>query len=707
MIYKKIRRNCICILLVLLSCLCLFAACKEEGGAESSSQETKQTQLSFPKNINVDEETESLVWDEVENAIGYIIDINGEEYESQTNRLDIFLIMDSFDETYKIKVKALGNEEGGKESRWSNTKSYRYSSIAMDDFGFTYVKKIEAIPAHYIIKSIPKTTRGRVLLPTKHPSGVAITSIDGNAIKDCPEITSIVIPEEYTVPLIGYVGRVAKNCAKLKRVHLPDSLKVFEGVPDCPNLTEIHLPNALTAIGQYAFSGCTSLGNITLPNTLESLSLTAFDGCTSLKELYIPASVTNIANDGFGGCYDRFMTITIAQENEKYKVDNNCIIQKEDNALIAVFAQSEIPNYITSIARNVFYGANITTLVIPNSVKKIGNNAFQESNLTEIVIPGNVEEIGRQAFGDCVNLRSVTLSEGIKSLGASVFQGCSRLEELSFPTSVENISNFLTQGCDSLTRLIVQDGNPIYKSEGNCIVRRSDNELIAGCKTSVIPDYVKGIGSSAFNACAITELVIPNGVEYIGMSAFSGSSLKKVSLPNTLQSIGERAFTGCSALEYVAIPSSVKEIGTGAFEGDKMCVVLPETVETISSYGSVFRVHTLYTSLSSAEEAPKGWNWQYSNRSDTTVYGCELGYEDGIPYVKSVAWSTENATKISENALIPVREGYTFMGWATEPNSNTVVIGKTTESDGEEYTLYVKELKERFPFGAVLYAVWA
>lgn len=706
MVYKRIKRNCICIFLLLLSCLCLLTACKEKNGEESSNQTAQQIQLKFPKNITVDEETESLVWDEVENATGYIIDINGEEYESETNRLDIFLIMDSFDETYKIKVKALGNEEGVKESRWSNTKSYRYSSIAIEDFEFIYTKAFKPLyPAHYGIKSIPKTTRGRVLLPTKHPSGVAITTIDGNAIKDCPEVTSIVIPEQYTDPWIGGIGRVAKNCAKLKRVHLPDSLEVVQGVENCPNLTEIHLPNALTDIGQGAFRGCTSLSNITLPNTLESLSLTAFNGCTSLKELHIPASVTKIANDGLSGCYDSFMTITIAQENEKYKVDNNCIIQKEDNALTAVFAQSEVPNYITSIGRNVFYGANITKFVIPDSVKKIETWAFKECKLTEIVIPGTVEEIGMQAFENCVDLRSVTLSEGIKSMDGNVFGGCNKLEELIFPASMEKISN--ARGCDNLTRLVVQDGNPVYKSDGNCIIRKSDNELIAGCKTSVIPDYVKGIGKSAFNRCAITELVIPNGVEYIGTSAFSGSSLKKVSLPNTLQSIGERAFSNCSALEYVAIPNSVKEIGTAAFEGEKMCVVLPETVESIGPGGLVFDVHTIYTSLSSAEDAPEGWNWQYSNSSDTTVYGCEFGYEDGIPYVKSVAWDTDNAEEIGENALIPVREGYTFMGWATEPNSNTVVIGKTTESDGAEYTLYVEELEERFPFGVVLYAVWA
>ena len=696
MVYKRIKRNCICIFLLLLSCLCLLTACKEANGEESSNQTAQQIQLKFPKNITVDEETESLVWDEVENATGYLIDINGEEYESETNRLDIFLIMDSFDETYKIKVKSLGDEENLKDSRWSNTKNYRYSSIAIEEFELNYVE------GYYTIKSIPKTTRGRVLLPTKHPSGIAIKSISGGAIKDCSGITSIVVPEGYT-----HLYNVARNCAKLKRVHLPDFLIVMGAVSNCPSLTEIHLPNALTAIQGGTFKGCTSLSNITLPNGLESLDLSAFNGCTSLKELHIPASVTKINSQGFIGGYNSFMTVTIAQENEKYKVDNNCIIKKENNALIAVFAQSEIPDYVTSIGGSAFYRANITKFVIPDSVKKIEMLAFKECKLTEIVIPGNVEEIGMQAFENCVNLRSVTLSEGIKSMEGNVFGGCNKLEELIFPASMENIPNNLAYGCDNLTRLVVQDGNPVYKSDGNCIIRKSDNELIAGCKTSVIPDYVKGIGSSAFNACAITELVIPNGVEYIGNSAFVSSLLEKVSLPNTLQSIDERAFSNCSALEYVAIPNSVKEIGTAAFKGEKMCVVLPETVESIGPGGLVFDVHTIYTSLSSAEDAPEGWNWQSSNSSDTTVYGCEFGYEDGIPYVKSVAWDTDNAEEIGENALIPVREGYTFKGWATEPNSNTVVIGKTTESDGAEYTLYSEELKERFPFGVVLYAVWA
>ena len=263
----------------------------------------------------------------------------------------------------------------------------------------------------------------------------------------------------------------------------------------------------------------------------------------------------------------------------------------------------------------------------------------------------------------------------------------------------------------------MQEGNPIYKSDGNCIIRKADNELVTGCKASVIPDYVKGIGNGAFKGCTPNEVVIPNGVEYIGSSCFEDGSLESILLPNTLQTIGILAFANNSSLKYVAIPSSVREIGEKAFlECGKLTVMLPKSVEIIGSWA--FDMAYIYTSQSQYWELwPKGWAQVKGDTSwgggSKVTYQCEFGYDGGIPYVVSYTWEAgtngEGATTLGSggNILIPVREGYTFMGWATEPNSDTVVVGKTTEADGREYTLHRDVVQELFPLGAVLYAVWA
>lgn len=77
--------------------------------------------------------------------------------------------------------------------------------------------------------------------------------------------------------------------------------------------------------------------------------------------------------------------------------------------------------------------------------------------------------------------------------------------------------------CSSLNRIEVEQGNPIYDSRDNCnaIVNTKSNTLILGCRTTIIPNSVTGIGSYAFSNCADwSRLTIPNSVTSIGSYAF-------------------------------------------------------------------------------------------------------------------------------------------------------------------------------------------
>lgn len=71
---------------------------------------------------------------------------------------------------------------------------------------------------------------------------------------------------------------------------------------DCPELTTIVLPNTVNAIGQEAFSGCTSLRGLLIPEGTTSVGADAFSGCVSLEALYVPASVTDFAPGALDDC---------------------------------------------------------------------------------------------------------------------------------------------------------------------------------------------------------------------------------------------------------------------------------------------------------------------------------------------------------------------------------------------------------------------
>ncbi|MBR3439473.1 MAG: leucine-rich repeat protein, partial [Clostridia bacterium] len=250
-----------------------------------------------------------------------------------------------------------------------------------------------------------------------------------------------------------------------------------------------------------------------------------------------------------------------------------------------------IPESVKSIGEGAFfYCSSLTSVSIPDSVESIGNAAFAGcQNLSDVTIPGSVKIISDQLFEYCYALSSITLSYGVESIGSNAFN-TSGLTNISIPESVisiENSFNYCTglqsiyipksvtnikypfYYCESLESITVSSDNPVYHSDNNCIIETASKTLIAGCKSSIIPNdgSVTSIGRSAFSgATGLKEIVIPEGVTSIGDYAFHYcSGLESVSIPEGVLKINESAFSECSILENVNIPNSVTSIGKSAF----------------------------------------------------------------------------------------------------------------------------------------------
>ena len=218
-------------------------------------------------------------------------------------------------------------------------------------------------------------------------------------------------------------------------------------------------------------------GNIDIPATVvykgEVYSVTgigygAFRGCTGLSSVTIPNSVTGIGEFTFSGC-----------------------------SLTSV----KIPSSVTNIGIGAFEGcSSLISVTMSNGLTTIGDCVFQEcSSLTSVTIPNSVTSIGNDAFNNCHSLTSVTIGNSVMSIGVSVF---------SF--------------CPNLTSISVAEDNPIYDSRNTCnaIIETMTNTLIGGCKNTIIPNSVTGIGYGAFEGCtSLTSVTIPNSVTRIGERA--------------------------------------------------------------------------------------------------------------------------------------------------------------------------------------------
>lgn len=185
-----------------------------------------------------------------------------------------------------------------------------------------------------------------------------ITAIGDFAFNNCPNLTSITIPEGVT--LIG-----------------------LKAISQCSNLTDVTIPNSVTTIRVWAFSYCSSLTSVTIPNSVETIGYSAFAGCDSLTNVTIPDSVMTLGEGAFSSCK------CLEEFNGKYASnDGRCLIV--DGAL------------------NSFAPAGLTDYVIPNNVTAIETGAFRKcEDLISVTIPECLLEVGDYAFYDCSSLTNV------------------------------------------------------------------------------------------------------------------------------------------------------------------------------------------------------------------------------------------------------------------------------------------------------------
>ena len=394
----------------------------------------------------------------------------------------------------------------------------------------------------------------------------------------------------------------------------------------CSAITNLTIPDSVTNIDGFAFNGCTGLTSITIPDSVTSIGDSAFNGCTGLTSITIPDSVTSIGDYAFSGC-SSLTTITVAGGNTKYHSDGNCLIETESKTLISGCKNSIIPTdgSVTSIGDLAFEGCiELASITIPDSVTSIGDYAFVEcSGLTSITIPDSVTSIGAGAFSYCSGLTTIIVEKGnakyhsngnclietesktmiagcktsvipndgsVTSIGQYAFRGCEGLTSITIPDSVTSIGASAFSGCNGLTTIIVEKGNAKYHSDGNCLIETESKTMIAGCKTSVIPNdgSVTSIGQYAFRGCeGLTSITIPKSVTSIGYAAFSGcTGLTSITIPDSVTYIGNTAFGYCTGLTSITIPNCVMSIRDWAFYGCEglTSITIPVSVTSIGNY---------------------------------------------------------------------------------------------------------------------------
>mgnify|MGYP005943778455 FL=1 len=647
-------------LMIVLAVLALGLAGLMLSGCE------RDRELAAPTGLEITNDV--LTWKAVEGADGYTVEINGEEYKTQNNSLDLFEITNKYG-TYEIRVAADSVTEGVLSSDWSEQTSL---TLTMPDWLQVYQTADER---GFELCVVDKTkAQGKLIVPSFF-DGKAVVGIRANGFYECTGVTGLILPD--TVEYIDV--NAFEGCEKLTRVRWSAGLrKINSAAFDCTGLETLVLPEGVTFLGGNAF-GHAKLKSVSLPSTVAKMTATneksdanPFAFCENLEEIYV------------------------AEGNKAYKSDGNCVMRREDNTLVVGCKASKIPSYTEHIGRFAFQGAALESVALPEGVTSIEDYAFAHNDrLKEITLPQSLTSIGKAVFFWCAALGKIAIPDGVTSVGDNAFSTCVSLKELALGAELLSAGCGLTEFCVALEKITVSENNESFSGEGNCLTRKADNTVIAGCASSKIPAGTEQIGEYAF--CGQTQLGaidFPDGLKKIGHYAFSCTGLKELKLPRGLQRIGSHAFGNCIELEYVQIPDSVTDVGTNAFVCEQeigtyyvctsMTAVITDSLTELKeeTFISSCTIYTSHTAM------PDGWKNALLvdgfRQAPKVVWGCELALDDdGLPYVVSAPLNLHEVTAhylaTSITGYAPERNGWVFKGWATEPQGEAEFVPQKTE----------------------------
>lgn len=386
-----------------------------------------------------------------------------------------------------------------------------------------------------------------------------VTTLPDEYFVNWESLSSIVLPPSLTsISLKAFYG-----CSALESVEISEGLKIIgeSAFANCANLSSINLPATLTEIGTEAFFQCESLSSVLLPEGLQRLGARAFSksGLTSIR---IPGDISIWEERVFNSCA-RLESVTVS--------DGITAIGEMAFAGCESLTSLVLPKHLNVIPLGLCSScSNLVSISLPENLLRIAQYAFQGcKSLVSFVVPEGTLELSSSVFKYCEKMTSIDLPSSLTYIGEFAFSGCSSLSSIVIPSGVKSIGSQFLQGCSSLTSLVVSPDNLIFDSRNDCnaIIRSMTEELLWGCKSTVIPEGVTAIGQCAFYQCSgLTSVHIPRSVTSIGMDAFrSCTDLISVTISEGLESIESGSFAYCEGLSSVVLPGTMKSIGTSAF----------------------------------------------------------------------------------------------------------------------------------------------
>ena len=204
--------------------------------------------------------------------------------------------------------------------------------------------------------------------------------------------TEITLPAAYNGKSLRYYKFYSSTA---KSITVPEGVTELpaEAFADNGTVEHVYLPESLIDIGESAFSRCVSLKSIRIPHKIQEIRYSTFYQCFALENVELPDGLLMIDGDSFCSCINL----------------TNIIIPESVNSLgYSAFGGAgtgkgvftiELPPYLQTIEGWCFYGSALKSITVPASVRNIGEGAFLWCHdLTDVRLPDTGLIIGKDAF---------------------------------------------------------------------------------------------------------------------------------------------------------------------------------------------------------------------------------------------------------------------------------------------------------------------
>mgnify|MGYP005941033911 CR=1 FL=1 len=445
----------------------------------------------------------------------------------------------------------------------------------------------------------------------------------------------------------------------IKRIFIPKSVMVIEDEAfHCSDGLEevvIEEGSQLTTIGSYAFSkmGPGKSLKINLPDTVTSIADNAFHNA-GLKDLYIGAKMQSI---NWIKELEYIQSITVSEENTKYRSVGNCLIDKKTKALIKGCTSSVIPDdgSVVSISKSAFVDKSVPAkLNIPKSILIIEYGAFGTENLYSITlnkVPYMDEMASGFLFGSCPNLYEVYNLTGTEIEAGSTTCGKIALYAKVVHTSLDE---------PSIIEIDEDSGVIILDYDG----KKTAIGVISPNPNLVIPEGVEEIAENAFYYCSeIVSITFPSTLKKMSYSSFMYcTNVERIEIPSIEQWVkvevvefagqtptyvffkeGNFYVNGELIVDCV-IPEGVTEINTSVFgccESIKT-ITFSDTVETIDGFDSCWNLESI--TLSANVKKINDYAFSCSNNLKTINFKGTM--DEWYAIEKGGQWITSEGYKV-------------------------------------------------------------